>query len=294
VPYADLPGVRLHYQEAGSGAPLVLLHGIGASGEDWGFQVPSFARRYRVITPDLRGFGLSEKSGNYGVATFARDIWQLLERLGVERFHLIGHSMGGAVALQMAVDQPQRVERLVAADTLPSFQTNTFGKRILFAYRYAMMSVFGPQRLSAAVAQKLFPGPNQQSLRDRAVAGGLANDRNVYLETLKQLLGWNVLDRLQALTMPVLVVAAEHDYFPVPDAEVFAAALPQARLKVFAGMHHALPLEAPQAFNTAVLRFLSGQAVGRTVKIKDKPRRVAEALKQEPEAIGLAPRPDRA
>ena len=228
------------------------------------------------------------------MATFARDVWQLLERLGLERFHLIGHSMGGAVALQMAVDQPQRIERLVAADTLPSFQANTFGKRILFAYRYAMMSMFGPQRLSAAVALKLFPHPNQQALRDRAVAGGLANDRNVYLKTLKQLLGWNVLDRLTALTMPVLVVAAEHDYFPVVDAELFAAALPQGRLKVFAGMHHALPLESPQAFNTAVLRFLAGQGVGKPVKVKGGARQAAQKLKEEPEAIGAVPGPDRA
>jgi 3-oxoadipate enol-lactonase len=259
--YADLSGVRLHYEEAGEGTPLVLLHGIGASRRDWDFNIPAFARAYRVITPDLRGFGLSEKSGNYSVATFANDVWELLQRLGVDRFDLIGHSMGGAVALQMAVDRPERVARLVAADTLPSFQANSFGKRILFAYRYLMMGVFGPQRLSGAVAAKLFPRPEQQALRERATAGGMANDRNVYLETLSQLLGWNVLQELHRLVMPVLVLAAEHDYFPVADAEAFAGVLPQAQLKVFAGMHHAVPLEAPDEFNTAVLSFLAGEQV---------------------------------
>lgn len=273
---AELPGVRLHYEEAGEGPPLVLLHGIGASRQDWEFNVPAFARSYRVITPDLRGFGLSERSGNYGVATFASDIWLLLEQLGIADFHLIGHSMGGAVALQMAVDRPERIRRLVAADTLPSFQANSFGKRILFAYRYLMMGVFGPQRLSSAVAEKLFPNPDQQALRDRATAGGLANDRGVYLETLKALLGWNVLDRLDRLTMPVLVLAAEHDYFPVSDAEAFARMLRDARLKIFPGMHHALPLEAPQAFNTAVLRFLAGETEGKAMK-----HRVAERLVRE-------------
>jgi 3-oxoadipate enol-lactonase len=281
MPYADLPGVRLHYAEARPKDPsvpaLVLLHGIGASLKDWDFNIPAFARHYRVIAPDLRGFGLSERSGNYGVATFANDIWMLLEQLGVGRFHLIGHSMGGAVALQMAVDRPERIERLIAADTLPSFQTNTFGKRILFAYRFLMMGVFGPQRLSKAVAVKLFPNSDQQALRDRAIEGGMANDRAVYLETLKTLLGWSVADQLQRLTMPVLVVAAEHDYFPVPDAEAFARALRDARLKIFAGMHHALPLEAPQAFNTAVLRFLSGQPCGQSMK-----HRAAERLANTP------------
>ncbi|HZR37670.1 MAG TPA: alpha/beta hydrolase [Nevskia sp.] len=277
MPYAELPGVRLHYEEAGRGEPLVLLHGIGASRTDWEYNVPAFAGHYRVITPDLRGFGLSERSGNYSVATFANDIWLLLERLGVDGFHLIGHSMGGAVALQMAVDRPARIRRLVAADTLPSFQANSFGKRILFAYRYLMMGVFGPQRLSSAVAAKLFPNPDQQALRDRATAGGLANDRGVYLETLKALLGWNVLGQLERLTMPVLVVAAEHDYFPVSDAEAFARMLRDARLKIFAGMHHALPLEAPQAFNTAVLRFLAGEPEGKAMKHRVADRLVREA-----------------
>jgi pimeloyl-ACP methyl ester carboxylesterase len=261
MPYAELPGARLYYEEAGAGPPLVLLHGIGASRSDWEFNVPELAQHYRVITPDLRGFGLSERSGNYGVATFAADIWMLLELLKVERFDLVGHSMGGAVALQMAVDRPQRIAHLVAADTLPSFQTNSFGKRILFAYRYLMMGVFGPQRLASAVAAKLFPLPEQQALRERATAGGMANDRTVYLETLRHVLGWSVSDRLQRLTMPVLVLAAEHDYFPVADAESFARALPQALLKVFSGCHHAVPLEAPAAFNAAVLRFLAGEAV---------------------------------
>ncbi|MFI4978761.1 MAG: alpha/beta fold hydrolase [Nevskiales bacterium] len=230
MPYAELPGVRLHYEEAGAGPPLVLLHGIGASCKDWEYNIPAFARDYRVIAPDLRGFGRSERSGNYSVATFASDIWHLLDQLQVERFHLIGHSMGGAVALQMAVDRPQR--------------------------------------LSSAVAGKLFPGPHQQALRDRATAGGMANDRGVYLETLKQLLGWSVLEQLDRLIMPVLVLAAEHDYFPVTDAEVFARALHDAHLKIFAGMHHAVPLEAPQAFNTAVLRFLTGQNAGRALRRK--------------------------
>jgi 3-oxoadipate enol-lactonase len=96
----------------------------------------------------------------------------------------------------------------------------------------------------------------------------MANDRGVYLETLKQLLGWSVLEKLDQLIMPVLVLAAEHDYFPVTDAEVFAKTLHDAHLKIFAGMHHAVPLEAPQAFNTAVLRFLTGQNAGRALRRK--------------------------
>ena len=257
--YAEINGVDLYFDDIGSGVPVVMLHGLGASHEDWESQRTPFSRRYRVIAPDLRGFGASGRSGEYSVAQFADDIWGLLETLKVRRFHLIGHSMGGAVALQMALDRPERIRRLVLADTLPSFETNTLGKRMLFAYRYAMMGVFGPQRLAKAVARKLFPGTEREQvrLRERAVRRGDINDRTVYLDTIRNLLGWTVTSRLATLTMPVLVIAAEHDYFPVSDAEAFAAALPNAQLEVFAGAHHAVPLEIPGAFNRRVLEFLA-------------------------------------
>ncbi len=254
--HAVLAGVRLHYLEAGSGAPLVLLHGIGASFDDWEFQIPAFAKHFRVIAPDLRGFGKSERAGDYSVEQFAADVWALLDQLGIERISLVGHSMGGAVALQMAVDQPERIARLVLANTLPSFRANTLAKRMLFATRYATMGLLGPRRLASAISRKLFPGADQAALRARVTQRGEDNDRGVYLETIRGLVGWAVDDRLQVLTMPTLVIAAEFDYFPCGDAMAFAAALPNGKLKIFPGVHHALPLEAPKVFNAAVLSFL--------------------------------------
>ncbi|MDB5987923.1 MAG: alpha/beta fold hydrolase [Nevskia sp.] len=273
--YAEVNGVDLYYDDIGSGVAVVMLHGLGASHEDWESQRTPFSRAFRVIAPDLRGFGASGRVGEYTIAQFADDVWALLEQLKVKRFHLIGHSMGGAVALQMAIDRPERIRRLVLADTLPSFETNTLGKRMLFAYRYAMMGVFGPQRLTKAVARKLFPGSDREQvrLRERAVRRGNVNDRTVYLETIRNLLGWKISDQLQLLTMPSLVIAAEYDYFPVSDAEAFAAALPNAALKVFAGAHHAVPLEIPQAFNTVVIDFLQlrGTAVRKKASALRRP-----------------------
>ncbi|GAC1621486.1 MAG: alpha/beta fold hydrolase [Nevskia sp.] len=256
MPHALLGGVRLHYQEMGTGEPLVLLHGIGASLDDWEFQMPTFARHFRVIAPDLRGYGKSERQEPYTVAQFAKDIWALLDHLGVDRLHLIGHSMGGAVALQMAVDHPERIDRLVLADTLPSFRANTLAKRMLFATRYATMGLLGPRRLASAISRKLFPGDDQMLLRDRVTQRSEDNDRGVYLETIRGLVGWAVDDRLARLSMPAFVIVAEFDYFPVVDALNFAAALPNAEFRIFPGAHHALPLECPRPFNAAVLRFL--------------------------------------
>lgn len=260
-PYGTAP-VVLHVldSDAPPGAtmpPLVLLHGIGASGEDWEFQVPAFAPHCRVIVPDLRGFGRSPRGERYTIDAFAVDVWAALDRLGVQRFNLVGHSMGGAVALCMALTAPERIERLVLADTLPSFEVNSPGKLFLYLYRLLMMRLFGPARLSGAVARSLFPKPGQAALRARMAARNTRHDRGVYLRTLRGIKGWRVTDRLSRLTMPTLVLAAEHDYFPRADVEAFAAALPDARLQIFPGTRHHLPMEIPQAFNAQVFKFLT-------------------------------------
>lgn len=260
-PYGAAP-VALHVLDTGAPPdarlpPLVLLHGIGASGEDWEFQVPAFAPYCRVIVPDLRGFGRSPRGERYTIDAFAADVWAALDGLGVQHFNLVGHSMGGAVALCMAVTAPERIQRLVLADTLPSFEVNSFGKLSLYLYRLIMMRLFGPARLSGAVARALFPKPEQAALRARMAVRNMRHDRSVYLHTLRGIKGWTVADRLSRLIMPTLVLAAEHDYFPRADAEAFAAALPNARLQIFPDTHHHLPMEIPQAFNAQILKFLT-------------------------------------
>lgn len=253
--------VALHFLDTGEPAaralpPLLLLHGVGSSSEDWECQIPVFAPLCRVIVPDLRGYGRSPKGDAYSVDAFAADVWKVLEDLGIKRFNLVGHSMGGAVALRMAVDRPGCVNRMVLADTLPSFAVDSLGKAMLYWYRLVMMWLFGPAKLSAAVYKKLFPGPKHAALRARLKARSSGQDRDVYLRTIKALKGWTIVDCLHTLKMPVLLLAAEHDYFPRADAEAFNTALPNSHLQVFEGAHHHLPLEVSERFNAAVLAFL--------------------------------------
>jgi Predicted hydrolases or acyltransferases (alpha/beta hydrolase superfamily) len=246
----------LSFVEAGRGEGLILLHGLGASHLDWEAQLPAFSASRRVVAPDLRGYGDSPHAGDYRVPTFAADVWALADRLGLQRFDLVGHSMGGAVALQMAVDAPQRIRRLVLADTLPSFVADSLAKRWMFWYRLLAVRLLGQERLARAVAERTFPDPGQEALRERMAQRGARTDSRVYLDTVRNLRGWTVVDRLDRLTLPVLVLAAEHDYFPRREAERFVENLPDGRLLQVAGAHHQLPVEVPELFNRAVLEFL--------------------------------------
>lgn len=251
-----LPDVQLYYQASGEGEPLVLIHGLGSSSADWELQVPEFSRHFRVITPDLRGHGGSGRRGPYSVQQFAADTWALLDQLDIGQPVLLGHSMGGAVAMQMALDRPRAVPKLVLADTVPSFKPRTLGERWMLWSRLLLMGWLGPRRLSEYMNEKLFPRPDQAELRRRVARRNARNDKNAYLGSIRALTQWSIEARVTELSMPVLVVAAEHDYFPRADLDRFVALLPNAQFLLVPDTHHNLPLEAPEVFNPAVLAFL--------------------------------------
>jgi pimeloyl-ACP methyl ester carboxylesterase len=105
--------------EAGSGPPLVLLHGLFGAGQNWGGIRSVLARRFRVLTPDLRNHGASPRAPDMSYAAMAEDVADMLDAAGIDRAAVLGHSMGGKVAMALALAHPGRVERLVVADIAP-------------------------------------------------------------------------------------------------------------------------------------------------------------------------------
>lgn len=249
-------GARIAYIERGQGPALLFVHGLGASKADFDKQVDYFSRIFRVIAPDLRGHGSSDAIAPYSIERFATDMLALMEQLSPGNFAVVGHSMGGAVAMQMALYKPERIYKLVLADTLPSFVPNSFQKRAMVWGRILMMHLFGPKALSKRVAANMFPNKDQEPLR-KLVAERNGNTRkSVYLSLIGTLTKWSVSDKLLWMTMPTLVLAGEHDYFQPSEAEVFAENLPNGKCRIFSASHHHLPLERPDEFNRNVMEFL--------------------------------------
>lgn len=251
----------MSYSEAGEGPPLVFLHGLGGSYEDWEYQIPAFSAQYRVLAPDLRGFGDSGRGRRrIGIQRLAADVAAFLDARNVHQCRLVGHSMGGAVALQFTLTHPAWVERLVIANSMPSFKPRSARHYLEFLYRLAVMGMLGPARLAEIGAQRMFPGPEHAEQRTRQIRRGVRNSREVYLSALASLGRWSVIERLHELQMPVLVAASQHDYFGHDETVMFAHALPRARLHWFKAAHHGLPMEQPQVFNETLQRFLAGPA----------------------------------
>ncbi|MED5510016.1 MAG: alpha/beta fold hydrolase, partial [Pseudomonadota bacterium] len=111
--------MKLHYQDSGEGHPLIIIHGLFGSADNWRSMAKYFSRFYRVISVDLRNHGRSPHSDTQDFASMAADIEQLCGDLGLHKVHVLGHSLGGKVAMQFAAEQPAWVEKLVVVDISP-------------------------------------------------------------------------------------------------------------------------------------------------------------------------------
>lgn len=118
MPKAKVGEIQIHYEEYGNGQPLIMILGLGQDTATWAFQVPEFSKYFRVIVMDNRDSGQSSGcTETYTTETMARDILGLMDHLAIERTHLLGTSMGGMVAQQVALMAPERIIRLVLAST---------------------------------------------------------------------------------------------------------------------------------------------------------------------------------
>ena len=256
--------VELHCEIAGSGEPLLFIHGLGSCAEDWQSQIEYFRDRYRTITCDLRGHGRSTKPrGPYSIEVFARDLASLLRELEIGPTHVVGISLGGMVAFELAVDSPERVRSLVIVNSGPAVPAETFKQRLPLHVRLLYARVLGLRGMAKMIAKRLFPKPEQIGLQRAFIARLAANDPHCYLASLRAIFaGWSVADRLPEIRCPVLVLASDHDYTPVALKQAYAARLPNAKVVVVPDSRHALPMEKPREFNAAVAGFLAGLPSG--------------------------------
>jgi pimeloyl-ACP methyl ester carboxylesterase len=257
MPTTRANGIDIHYEAMGAGEPLLLLHGLGSRAEDWELQLPAFAPHFRVIAPDLRGHGRTTKPpGPYTVPLMTADVLGLMDALGVAAAHLVGLSMGGMIAFQMAVDRPERVLSLVIVNSGPALQPKTAHDRLRVAQRLTLARLFGPARTGRFLSRRLFPKPEQEPLRAQLVERWARNDHAAYLASMRALVGWSVRERIGKIAVPVLVIAGDRDYTPVAAKRGYTAQIPGARLEVIEDSGHATPIDQTEKFNATVLAFL--------------------------------------
>ena len=252
-------GTRIAFIDEGQGPPLLLLHGLAGSHDDWRMQWPAFAASHRVVVPDLRGFGASGRQEPFTIQQHARDMLALIAALGIERVLVVGLSMGGAVTLELALRAPDRVTACVLANTAPAYLLTDWQRRRMAWLRVLVASLLGVGAVARLFGQKFFPARHHGSLRRRLIRRASRTNRWVYLATLRALTRWNVESRLGSVRMPVLVLGAEHDLTASAEKRRWTARLPNARFVELAGSGHHSEQDAPERFNHEVMAFLRAQ-----------------------------------
>jgi 3-oxoadipate enol-lactonase len=250
-------GRAIHYREQGRGDPLLLIHGLGSSGADWGLQLPAFDKRFRVIVPDLPGSGRSHPPRQeYSIKGFASALWALLDHLGVERVNIVGFSMGGAVGIEMSVQRPDRVQRLGLINSLATYKLDHWSKWLEARIPALLVPIIGMKRMARLAAGRLFPRPWQRPLREAAAAVISTVPATSYLGMGLALQQWSAVDRLDRLKCKILLIAAEHDYTPLAEKRALAARL-RAPIVVVRGSRHATPFDSVAVTNASLLALLA-------------------------------------
>lgn len=259
MPHLSVNGTRIYYEIHGDDAkPVVLfLHGLGSSVRDWELQVPAFSAEYRVLLIDMRGHGKSDKPKTaYSMAQFAQDVIAVMDHLQIAEAHVVGLSMGGMIAFQLAVDAPQRLKTLSIVNSGPAVVPRTFQERFGVWLRFMIVRLMGMRKMGETLAPKLFTEPDQEALRQTFIERWAENDPQAYLNALRAIVGWSVEDRIGSILTKTLILCAEHDYTPVAVKEAYAQKMLKARVVVMENAHHAAPIEKPDQFNRILLDFL--------------------------------------
>ena len=268
MPKANVNGVNIDYDVCGQGEPLVLIQGLGGPRSGWIFQTRAFSKYYQVITLDNRGVGKSDKpSQPYTVSTMADDTIALLDHLKVEKAHVLGASLGGMVAQEMAINYPDRVRKLILACTAAGMghtngsavETMGHGSTLTQADIKDPRSVDMGRVMSEVTTlsfnkrlSKIFFVPLAKTyLRFREV--------QAISGQMEAAMAHSTLDRLDQIEAPTLVIVGTGDRLvPSQSSELLANMIPNARLVRVNGGSHPFFMEMRGRFNKEVLDFLGG------------------------------------
>lgn len=259
------PNLTLHYLEhhPGGAQTVLLLHGLGATGASWEFQFqPLVEAGFHVLAPDARGFGASSYPGKTSVADMAGDMAALLEHLGASPSHVVGISMGGTLALQLAVDHPGMVKKLVLVNTFASLRPEKISVWLYFAIRFALVHTLGLPAQARAVAQRIFPKADQEELRQALISQILQADPRGYRAAMRALGMFDIRRELSGIRAPTLVITGSSDTtVPLKTQKVLSENIPQASTRLVPDAGHAVIVEKPHIFNQILLDFLTNSAV---------------------------------
>lgn len=266
MPFANVNGLRLFHDEQGTGEPLLCIMGLASDHQAWGLQVPAFAERFRVIVFDNRDTGESTIcDADYDVTDLADDALGLADALGLDRFHLLGISLGSAVAQHVALREPERIRTLTLAatwgGTAPAYaqmRADVWEREV----RRCTAEEWLEEMMLLTLSERMFESEEAiAEIKRMTLENPHPQPTEALIRQIRATSRHDVRDRLGDLRMPVHVIAGDRDVLiPVWKSEEVAERVEDATLTVLRGIGHAMNMERVEQFNDAVLGWLTERA----------------------------------
>jgi pimeloyl-ACP methyl ester carboxylesterase len=258
--YVDAGGYRLHYFEAapwnGGGTPLVLVHGLGARGEDWAAMIPALAAQgFHVYAPDLLGYGRSAKPDvDYSISLEEQTVVQFMQAVHVPRADVGGWSMGGWVVMKLAMDRPEMVDRLAIYDSAGVYFPASWEPEL-----FTPSDVIGVTKLIGMLTPK--PQPLPGFVAEAALRKLEANAWVIRRSMTAMTNGRDLLDfRLYKISQPMLIMwGAQDELIPVSVGESIHQSVPQSVLNIVEGCGHLAPEQCPRPVIAGTVEFLKAE-----------------------------------
>ena len=256
-------GITISYEECGQGEPLLLIMGLGASSRKWAPHIAAYEKHFHVYAPDNRGAGQTDKPVSYAytIKEMAEDMIGFMDALGIDKAHVNGISMGGAIAQYMAVYFPERVKSLVLTNTFP-YCCTTFRRSIEFLRE--MTGQLDPVTATRIGQWIIFSQTFQETDEDYMLKCELEdlNDPHpmpayAYKAQCNAILGFDIRDRLKDIKAPTIVIGGDKDLFvPVAVSEMMAQQIPGAQLYLAPNGGHVQHWEQLDQYNEISMQFM--------------------------------------
>jgi pimeloyl-ACP methyl ester carboxylesterase len=262
MPEAIVKDQRIYYESHGRGYPLVMIRGLGSNADHWYAQLPDFSAHFRVIVFDNRGIARSsDPGGAFTIQDMAGDTIGLMDALNIQQAHVLGVSMGGMIAQEIAIAHPRRVKGLVLVVSHCGGPKQVPPTGEIARVVQEMTTVGTPE--SRIKALPAFFDPRTLETRPEcaqayaAVSLKYPADANILSRQYQAIHSHDTYDRLLAIQAPTLVLASQGDVLiPPANSEILATRIPGAQWVVIPGGGHQILIEQPQACNGAVVDFL--------------------------------------
>ena len=259
MPRVPVRDIEINYQEEGSGDPLILIHGLNGDLTGWAPILPELCRHYRTIALDVRGHGGTSKPDQpYSIKGFAEDFHEFMSRLKFPKAHILGLSMGGAIAQQFALDHPEMIRSLVLVSTFSYVDENTYRAftRLRQTLKEGGYPAFFDQVIRLAFTSQYIaanPGPLAE-LREKRIR---VNSPAAIGRATDACMAFNLKEEIAQIFLPTVIISGKEDIFtPIHLAEQIHRSIRDSEWKILEGVGHNLYIEKPAWLTQMTLDFL--------------------------------------